>query len=378
MANKIDWTKYFDQTKSREGTYSYKWVDYEKTDIIPLTVADMDLPTLPEVTEAIKRRADHNIYGYSMRSKNPNYKKSLITWYNRRYGINIDESSIFFTPGILSMLTYAIHAFTEAGDNILIQTPVYDQFANVIKHSDRNVVESKLVNNGKWEIDFLDFEEKIKKSKMFILCSPHNPLGIVWDRKTLDKLVEIASKYDCMIFSDEAHSDLVYDKKFTSLIEYNHKIIVATTIGKPFNCSGLVIANAIIKDESIRKQFVSVAYGKFHGMMANVLSVDAMIAAYNYGDEYLDNLLLYLKRNRDYMDDVISSLNGVSWIKPEATYLAWIKFDFDKPEERLLKAGLKVNPGSNYGDVEHCIRLNYAIPFELLKVVMDRIRDVVK
>ncbi|XMB85523.1 PatB family C-S lyase [Mycoplasmatota bacterium WC44] len=387
----MNWFKYFDETESRNDTFSIKWRGYENTDIIPLTVADMDLPTAPAIVEAMTMRVGHPMYGYSLRTFDPKYNDSILSWWKKRRNIDLKTNWIIYTPGIISAITYAIIEFSNEGDGVVIQTPVYDMFKKTINILERKVVDNPLVFDGEnYSIDFLDLEEKLKIAKLMILCSPHNPLGICWSKSDLEKVYALCMKYNVLLISDEAHSDLIYNKEdFISLLEidkFDYKnIIITTSIGKTFNCSGLQIANNIIPDIEIRKRFKHTVYWKFHAVMSSQMANAAVVSAYNEGEEYLDNLVEYLKRNRDYINNfIVNKLPNIKWSNPSATYLGWIDCSCLGLKGRELEkfmlesAKIKINPGDNYGDDSgQFIRLNFAMKYEIIVEVMDRIYKAV-
>ncbi|MDR3072503.1 MAG: pyridoxal phosphate-dependent aminotransferase [Clostridiales Family XIII bacterium] len=403
----------FDTITDRRNTdcIKYDWtVERGKPkDVLSLWVADMDFPTLPEVSEAIRKAADHGIYGYT-EPKNP-YYEALSGWFSRRFDFAIQKDWIVKTPGVVFALALAVRTFTEVGDSVLIQRPVYYPFSQVIEANGRKVVSNSLViRKGKdarqnsnedgcpgfnprfpntYAIDFEDFEKKIVKHqiRLFLLCSPHNPVGRVWTEDELRRMAEICKKHDCVIVSDEIHCDFVFpgNKHFVlpSLSEkIADNVMLCTAPSKTFNLAGLQISNIIIPSIELRKRVLK-ELEKTGFSQCNTTGLVACRAAYEHGEPWLEALLVYLKGNLDFaMDFLAKKLPQVDVIVPQGTYLLWL--DFRKtaiaPKELdhfiVHKAKLWLDSGEIFGDEGLGFqRINIACPRSVLAECLERLQN---
>ena len=380
----------FDDLTDRSGTYSYKWDGayryFGTNDVVPLWIADMDFKAPPKVIEALEKRASHGIYGYT--KEESEHKEPFIKWAKKRYGYEIEEKWIINTPGVVPAICAAIQSLTEKGDGVLIQPPVYPPFFSSIKNNERNLVLNPLkYENGKYEIDFEDFESKIKNEnvKLFLLCNPQNPVGRVWSSEDLEKILKICTENDVIVFSDEIHADIIYKgSKFSSVLtlskEYYDKLIVATAPSKTFNIAGLYYSNIIIPDEKLREK-ISFVFTQLNVSAENVFSIEAGRAVYEYGEEWVDELVKYLEGNAEYVVDFINKkLPGVKTYKPESTYLMWIDFrDAFDSQEKLIdflinEAKVGLNDGTTFSeDYVGFARLNIASPRMIIKEGLERL-----
>lgn len=384
----------FDQLHKYDNLFSNKWnLCEEKTqekDILPMWVADMDFETAPSVEEALKKRVDTAIYGYASETKE--YFNAICQWFSRRYDWHFSTPDIVHTPGIASALVIGLHTFSQKGDGVLILTPVYHKFFYIIQHTKRTLVQSALQETSDgYEIDFTDFENKIKTQhpKIFILCNPHNPVGKVFTKDELNKMVQICLKYKVMIFSDEIHGDLVFEgKKYTPLAalskETADRIIVCTSPSKAFNMAGLRSSSVIISNPDIRRRFKNkmdfLGYPKI-----NLFSLPATIAAYTKGEEWLASALAYIEQNRDFALSYLNQyLPRLLVHKPQGTYFLWIDFraydvSSTQLEQFLLhKAKVWVNQGYSFGDSGvGFVRMNIACPRSILQKALERIKNVI-
>ncbi|HAZ37169.1 MAG TPA: cystathionine beta-lyase [Clostridiaceae bacterium] len=384
----------FDKIIDRKGTGCAKWDNlkevFGREDILPLWVADMDFEVPKEVKEAIVKRAQHGIYGYTYRSQS--FYESIISWESKRHGLNIDKGWLTFTPGVVSALSTAVLAFTEPSDSIIIQTPVYPPFYSVIRDNGRKIVENPLKEeNGHYYMDFDDLEKKINdKVKMFILCSPHNPVGRVWSKEELNRLCEICIKNNILLVCDEIHSDIVYKGfRHIPIASLNEKVaqnsITCTAPSKTFNVAGLSCSAIIIPNENIRNKF-NKQLDAIHIGSSNVFGLTALEACYTYGEEWLNELLIYLEANRDFVLNFIQNeMPEVKVSKPEGTYLMWLDFrkiekDGKKLNDLMVdKAKVGMNNGINFGSKgEGFMRLNIACPRSLLEEGLNRIKTAIK
>ncbi len=279
----------FDEIIPRKNTNSMKWDKleevYQREDLLPMWVADMDFLVAPQITSALEKRIKHGIYGYTFCSDD--YYASVINWMKDRHDFNIKKEWIVFTPGVVPAVSYAIRAFSDVGDSIIVQSPVYHPFYNSIKDNKRNVVTNPLIyKDGRYQMDYDDLERKIdSKTKLLILCSPHNPVGRVWTKEELSKLAEICLKNNIKIISDEIHFDIVYkDSKHTVLANISDEImdnsIICTAPSKTFNIAGIQVSNIIIPNDNMREKYIK-ELDVDHIGRPNSIAETILIAAYN-------------------------------------------------------------------------------------------------
>lgn len=324
----------FDRVIDRHNTNSLKY-DFAQErglppDVLPLWVADMDFQAPEPVLEALHRAVDHGIFGYSD-VKTP-YFEAVRNWFVTRHGWAPEENWLVKTPGIVTALALGVRAFTAPGDSVLIQSPVYYPFFQVVKENDRQVVESPLVyENGRYSIDFLDFEERIRENhvKMFILCSPHNPVGRVWSLGELQKMGEICKKYGVFVASDEIHCDFDFpEHPHTMFLKANpdlgEQTMLCTAPSKTFNLAGLQTSNIWIPGEAAREKFQKER--RRAGLdEVNALGLVACQAAYEQGGAWLDQCKAYLRGNLDFLRDFLKEkLPEIRLVEPEGTYFAWL------------------------------------------------------
>lgn len=384
----------FDKIVVRKNTDCFKWDFAERifknTDALPMWVADMDFEAPPEVVSAIKKRAEHGVYGYALTPES--YYESFISWIKKRHGFELKRDWLLFSPGIVPALSMSVMAYTAPGDKILIQTPVYNPFFTVVKDNGREVIENTLVlENGKYVIDFDDFENKIKTGvKMFILCNPHNPVGRVWQREELRKMAEICLKYKVIIVSDEIHSDVIYSgHKHVSIASLSDETLQNTVTlmapSKTFNITGLAISSAVIANPALYAKFKKISES-LHISNPAVFGVTAFEAAYRHGEKWLGELLKYLESNRDFMNDFIkSNLPQVKMVVPEGTFLAWLDFRRLKLSQKELndlmvfKARLGLNDGEGFGaSGRGFMRINFGCPRATLSEGLNRLETAFK
>jgi cysteine-S-conjugate beta-lyase len=380
----------FDEQINRLNTDSVKWngikMIYGTEDILPMWVADMDFASPYQIKEALMKRVEHGIFGYGVPSSEIN--TVVKHWVKRRYKWDIKEEWLIPSSGVVTSIAFAIQALTEKGDKVLIQSPVYYPFYSMIENNGRKIVKNPLVlKNDKYEIDFNDFEDKLKSGvKLFILCSPHNPVGRVWTRKELEKMGELCERYGVYIVSDEIHADIIYEPNvhtpMASLNRYwENNSITCIAPSKTFNIPGLQASVMIIPSSEIREK-VRTVQGTigFHGL--NIFGNVAMEAAYKYGEEWLEALLPYLQKNRDaliqFIREEIPELNVVA---PEGTYLVWIDcrklgLSDDEIKERLIHRGkLGLEPGVKYGtEGAGFVRMNIGCTYKTLQDGLKRLK----
>lgn len=381
----------FDEIIPRRNTNSYKWDSAESEDVLPMWVADMDFRTAPAVVEALRKRVEHGIFGYT---KVPSaYYEAVINWFSRRHGWQIEKDWIIYTSGVVPALSAVIKALTVPRDKILVQTPVYNCFFSSIRNNGCEMVASPLVFlNETYRIDFDDLERKAAdpKVKLFLLCNPHNPAGRVWTRQELIRIGEICLRNNVWVVADEIHCELVYPghtyTPFASISkEFLMHSITCTSPSKAFNLAGLQIANIFVADEDMRLK-IDKAININEVCDVNPFGVEALIAAYNEGEGWLEELTGYLSVNYNYLKAYFMEyLPQFPVAALEGTYLVWVdcrilKQSSEKIVNKLLKKEkLWVNGGSMYGEAgEGFIRINIACPREYLIEGLNKLRHALK
>ncbi len=379
----------FDEIVPREGTncikYDWREMVFKSDDVLPLWVADMDFRTPDFIVNAIKKRASHEIYGYSY--KPGSYYQSVIDWMKRRHGWEIKKEWISFSPGVVAGLTLAIETFSKPGDEVLVQPPVYFPFFDSVKGSKRKLTENPLkLENGRYTFDFEDLQSKINENtRLLLLCNPQNPGGMVWKRDELEKLSGICFENKIMVISDEIHSDLVFKGNehipFATLsdkAEKNCAVLMAPS--KTFNVAGLSSSLVIIPDKTKFARYER-TMGVGHLHMGNIFGSVALEAAYTHGDEWLEQMLDYLWNNYQFLEDFITTrLPRIKVMKPEATYLVWLDFsDYGMKNQELMEFTVKnakvgLNDGGRFGTGgEGWLRINIGCPRSLLEEALNRL-----
>lgn len=385
----------FDAVVERKGTDSLKWesnlAEYNREGMIPLWVADMDFTCLPEITEALNRRVAHPIYGYGIRPDA--FFDSLKDWIRRRFQVEVETSWLTSIAGVVPAMHVAIDAFTSPGDKIVIQPPVYHPFFWAVEHRGRQVLENRLVEQaGRFSIDWDDLEAKLQdpQAKLMLLCSPHNPVGRVWTREELVRLGELCVKHGVLVISDEIHADLVFEKgthtPYYSLpAELANQSVTLLAASKTFNLAGLFTSFALTPNSDLLRTFKATAAQMGHELV-NIFGIEATIAAYQHGESWLDQLLVYLYDNARYIQQFLEQrLPEISMQVPEATYLGWMDFrQLNLPQKELLaliqqKARLGLQDGMIFGEAGagYC-RINFACPRALLVEAMERLEQAVR
>lgn len=385
----------FDHMIDRTQAVSIKWAPdqrmrmYGTTDVIPMGIADMDYKVAPVITQAVQERAAHGTYGYSYATEE--YLMACVNWQKRRNNWDIRPDWIIYTPGINMALVCAIEMYAQKGDNVIIQSPVYYPYYDYVTKTGRNVVLNPLVNtDGHYEINFQELETLAKdpRTKIMLLCSPHNPVGRVWTRGELERIGRICIDNGVMIAVDEIHSDLVYAPNrhipFAAVSEeFAQHCIICTSPSKTFNLAGLLVSDVIIPNDQIRAGFRKKMdpYYLWPGNFGTV----AQIAAYNQGEDWLEELLVYLQGNARFMADFLAAhLPQVKFCMPEATYLAWLDFrTFGLDKEALWnrmihKARVATDNGPMFGlkgEGDGFQRLNFACSRARLEEALNRIAD---
>jgi len=359
---------------NREGTNSVKWdmmkKVYGRDDLLPMWVADMDFLAPTEIRQSLQERINHGIFGYTFPPET--LYESAKNWIKKCYQWEVSADSFLLSNGVVPSISMAIQALTEVGDPILIQSPVYTPFYDMIRHNDRIVVKNPLIeNNGYYTIDFDDFEQKLKQGvKLLILCNPHNPVGRVWKKEELIRIGELCEKYEVLILSDEIHADIVYSPHVHTPIASLNKTLEELTItcyapSKTFNVAGLQASLMVIPNKNIRQK-IELVQKKQGFFTLNLFGLLGMEAAYTHGEKWLEQLLNYLKKNiTTSLQYINEHLPHIHINEPEGTYLLWLDCRSlnvsDKQLQHLLleKGKLALEPGKKYGDEgEGFVRMN--------------------
>lgn len=379
----------FDEIIPRRGTNSYKWDSAPTSDILPMWVADMDFRTAPPIISALRQRVEYGIFGYTKVPQE--YYDAVILWFHRRHALDIRQEWIIYTTGVVPALSAIIQALTEPGDRILVQPPVYNCFYSSIRNSRCTIVENPLrYSDGRYTIDFDDLERHASAPsvKLMLLCNPHNPAGRVWSRTELQEIARICIKHQVLVIADEIHGELIqpghsYTPFATLSEEARQHSITCISPSKAFNLAGIQIANIVAADETIRQK-IDKAININEVCDINAFAVNATIAAYREGEDWLNELNAYLHGNYTLLTAYFQQHLPQYPILPlEGTYLAWIDCTAsgqsgDTIAEQLLhQTGLMINPGSMYGTSEiPFIRLNLACPRPLLQQALNKLNQV--
>ena len=377
----------FDRVIDRRGTMAEKY-DFavkkgKPLDATPLWVADMDFATAQPVIDAIKARADHGVFGYT--ETDETFAQAVKGWWKRHYDFDIESQWIAKTPTIVYSLATAVRAFTQPGDPVLIQQPVYHPFKNVVVNNHRKMVSSALIlKDGKYYMDFESLEQRMKEGvKLFLFCSPHNPVGRSWTVEELRRVGELCRKYGVIIVSDEIHCDFTWKGQHTVLLkavpELRDQCILCISPSKTFNLAGLQLANNIIPNDDLRRRFLE-AKERPACDECNIMGIVACMAAYNEGEEWYQQVREYLLGNIDLVRSVVKEkMPGVTLTEPEATYLLWLDFrglglTEEQIEDKMLhEAKVWLNNGSMFGPMGSGFqRVNVACPRSVLAGAMER------
>lgn len=382
---------FFNEIYERRNSNSIKWdlmndiYQLEDTSsILPMWVADMDFPAPHAVVKALTERIQLPIFGYTF--PNMDVKEAIVGWYETRHNWKIDPNTILFHQGVVPALATIIETFTKMGDKIGMSTPVYPPFFNVPAAQKREIVTCDLTEvNGSYEFDFNTLEELFKSGiKLYILCNPHNPAGIVWSREDLENLVELCIQYDVYLLADEIHADILITKTYTPTLTVNRaseaKIISCIAPTKTFNIAGIHAAMIVAENKDLFTALEQNAQA--HGMLSlNIFACTAVKAVYTEGAEWLDDLLVYLKKNMDYVARELNALDGIKVSIPDATYLMWIDYretgltEQDIMERLLTKGQVALDPGTKYSEAGRgFLRINVACPFDMLKDGVERFK----
>lgn len=389
-AKRFKMKKYnFDEIVPREGTNCLKYDARERffgdANVLPLWVADMDFKTPDFIIDAVKKRVEHEIYGYTFRPDS--YFEAIISWMNRRHNWEIQKEWISFSPGVVAGLTFGIETFSKPGDEVIVQPPVYFPFFDCVKGTKRKMVENPLkIEDGRYTFDLEDLKSKItNNTKLLLLCNPQNPGGMVYTKDELKALTDICLENNIMIISDEIHSDLIFEgHKHIPLASISEEVaqncMVFMAPSKTFNVAGLSSSIVIIPNKRNFARYER-AIGVGHLGMGNIFGTIAMEAAYSKGDEWLEQLLNYLWENYILLEEFVKEkLPRVSVMKPEATYLIWLNFSgYGMNNQELSKFATKhakvgLNDGGRFGEGgDGWLRINIGCPRSVLVEALERL-----
>ena len=385
--------EYLDAEVDRRGTNCEKWDRcahyYGRENLLPMWVADMDFRTAPAIAEAIAKRAEHAIYGYTENSDAE--KRAEQGWLRRRYGLEVEPDWILYSPGVVDSIFFCVRALTEKGDKIVIQPPVYGPFFRAVELFERTLVENPLLRTERgWEMDFDLLEKQFADgAKLMILCNPHNPVGRVWRRDELQRVVDLAARYGVTVVADEIHADFnlgaTPHTRILSL-ECSENCVMLTSATKSFNLAGLRQSSAIIPNAELRAR-VQAEIEKAHAGTPNIFGAIAQIAAYEYGDEWMDAVVEYVRENRDFAVDFIRSrIPQIRCEAQEGTYLMWLDcrnvgVSHEEFFRRLVEdAGVALNSGMDYGGEagRGYFRFNLATRRANVELALTKIEEMVR
>jgi len=383
----------FDEVVCRKHTDALKLEAlaprWGRTDLLPMWVADMDFKTPPFIVEVMKKRMECEVFGYTARPES--WYEAIISWQARRHQWTITKEMISFVPGVVPALAMAVQSFTERGEKVMIQQPVYNPFAQVVRNNHRELVNCPLeLKDGQYHINFEVFEEKIKGCKLFLFCHPHNPGGRVWTREELQKVAAICAQNNVIIVADEIHADLTLPRyqhiPFATVSEEAaENSVVFASPSKAFNMAGLATSYAVIANPTLRRRFESYVEGN-ELAAGNVFAFNTVVAAYNKGEEWLQQMLNYVQGNVDevihYIEKYIPQLKV---IVPQASYLVFIDFSALQLSQKEIvalctdKAHLALNDGAIYGEEgKGYMRINLACPRSVVKQALIQLKEAVR
>ncbi len=384
MSDAFDFDREIDRTGTHSVKYDNRLAMFGKADVIPAWVADMDFAAPPAVTQALTERAQHPIYGYTLFPDS--LYDALIDWMQRRHNWSIERDWVVMCPGVVPSINAAVMAFTQPGEAVIVQPPVYFPFFSAVTQTGRKLMRNPLgLQNGRYTIDFDHLEQCARQAKLLLLCSPHNPVGRVWQPDELECLLAIAARYNLIIFSDEIHADLIYpgNRHHTlgAFPKHGASILTAVAPSKTFNIPGLNLSALIIPDKIIRNAVTQV-FTDFHVSASNPFSITAFETAYREGETWLEALRIYLNDTRDTVESYLAEhLPEIKVIKAEGTYLLWLDCRAMNLTDAQLKhffiheAGVGMNPGVQFGNEgSGFMRLNIGAPRKTVLGVLENIR----
>ena len=383
----------FDKIIDRHGTYTYKLGMlkdlFGREDLLPLWVADMDFETCPAIVEALQTRMNHRVYGYTQEL--PGYRPSILNWLKEKQGWEIKDEWLSYIPGIVTGIGLVVNVFTEKGDKVIIQPPVYHPFRLVPEANGREVVYNPLkLVEGRFEMDFEQLESVIAGCKLFILCNPHNPGGTVWTTETLVRLAEMCAKHNVLVISDEIHADMpLFGHRHTPFAsvseEAKQNSITFGAPSKTFNIAGLISSYAVVPNDSIRRRFFTWLEG--NGLShAPLIATTATTAAYTACDGWHEDLIAYLEGNVKLVEDFIAKeIPTIKVMRPDASFLVWLDcrelgLDHDALNDLFVnKARLALNDGEMFGPGgEGFMRMNIGAPRSVIQQALEQLKKALE
>ncbi|MXS81758.1 MalY/PatB family protein [Nitrosomonas oligotropha] len=384
MSDAFDFDREIDRTGTHSVKYDSRLAVFGKADVIPAWVADMDFAAPSAVTRALTGRAQHPIYGYTLFPDN--LYEALIDWLQRRHSWKIQREWIVMCPGVVPSINATVMALTQPGEAIIVQPPVYFPFFSAATQTGRKLVHNPLrLDHGRYSIDFNHLEQCARQAKFLLLCSPHNPVGRVWQPEELERLLQLAAMHNLVIFSDEIHHDLIYPGQqhhiLAALASNQHSVITAVAPSKTFNIPGLNLSALIVPDKTIRNA-INQVFNSLHVSASNPFSVIAFEAAYRGGEAWLEALKIYLRDTRDAVESYLAEhLPEITAIPAEGTYLLWLDCramnltDAELKHFFIHQAGIGLNPGVQFGqEGSGFMRLNIGAPRQTVLRVLEKIR----
>lgn len=377
----------FDSLLQRRGTNCTKWDalgrDFGREDLMPFWVADMDFPVLPEIVQALRRRSSEDqTFGYTFAGKD--YYESVIQWNQTRHNLHLEREDIIPIPGVVTALAVIILSLTRENDSVVINPPVYTPFFHVVENMKRKLVQSPLLHrDGTYKIDFEDLERTFRNgAKMYLMCSPHNPVGRVWTKEELERVALLCQQYGVILVSDEIHSDIVFSGHVhTPILNVDLQAVLVSAPSKTFNIAGLKSSTIMIRDPQIRTAVKNMV-DAFH-LYPNLFAYEATIAAYTSGGAWLDELNNYLEANANFVVDFFrAACPEIQAYVPESTYLMWLDLsrlgltDRQLAEKVVQQAGVALNQGLDYSaEYGQYMRLNIGTPRSYLEQGLKRIAE---
>lgn len=372
----------FDTCPERTGYGSLKWDKYKGRDILPLWVADMDFVTAPEILEALQHRLDHGVFGYTIPYEAP--IEAVINYLDRQHGYSARAAWLNFLPGLVPAINLCCHAFTEPGDSVMTATPVYPPFISAPDYAKRELIKVPLCldSEDRWTLDIAAMEAAIQPhTKIFVLCSPHNPVGRVFSKEELTALADFCERHDLILISDEIHCDLVFDAeaKHTLTATLSEQIADRTVTlmapSKTYNLPGLACAFSVIENTKLRAQFQKTIRGIITEV--NCFGYAGITAAYDYGEPWRQDLLTYLRNNYNLIYDFIRrEIPEITFRPMESTYLAWLdvsKLGIKDPVGHFEKYGVGLTDGTPFDGHQH-LRLNFGCPHSRLEEGLEKMK----
>ncbi|WP_158966701.1 MalY/PatB family protein [Paraglaciecola sp. L3A3] len=372
----------FDQIIDRKPTYAFKWEKYNGTDVLPMWIADTEFKCAQPILDALHARTEHGLLGYTVPAHHTAVNQAVVDWLSRQYDWQISPDWIVWTPGVVPAFNIVCKAYCQPGDKVMVQTPNYPPLLAAPKINGLERVDIGTVAiDGRWTIDLAELEKQAADPacKLFIVCNPMNPVGSVFSEHELQRITEICQQNDVLLCSDEIHCDLILDEKAKhipagKISEFNGKVITLMAASKTFNVAGLGTSFAIIEDAKTRVEFNNAARGIMPWV--TVLGLEATLAAFTQCDQWHAELLQYLRANLDYLEQEINSIDGLTLLRPQGTFLAWIDcsgLGVENPQKYFEDKGVGPSPGIDFGD-KNFVRINFGCPRSQLEQAIARLK----